>query len=726
MSAKFESRKKTAKKRFPVLTTVLLVVVLLLGAALGTLLLYPGTTPAPVTLSSGTTAPTAAPQETAAAPGAENPDAAQGTEAEPIVAEVLTETEPAAPTDPVVSGNGIATSVQCKSVYTGGSENAAAVVATAGDFQLTNQALQIFYAAEVEAYRSSGAEAAPNFEWPLENQACPLTAGLSWQHYFLEQAVKSWQNVQALILASQQPQPVTDKGYQFLDYLHAEYVPENLPVNDFIFIDRPNYTPNETHQAYLDNLSNVLAQLAAQQGCTAEALVQEVFGSSVSVQNVLDAAREYNLAYMYFTEKSFGIDPSDEEVGAYLNAHITELSGTNVPTVNLRHLLLIPEGASVAADGTVTAGEAQWAACMEKAADIRADWKKDFVSDRHPEGSFGQLVSTNSADLGSKLDGGYYQNIEQGQLTSALDTWCFAPERKAGDVEILRSDVGVHIVFFCGSHTRAELAAREGAVREQLSRLWQEYTAAVPLNVDYSKVSLWTATDGKSLGLGDLLYPDIAHERFPNAITYLQQDFYYYRWGGSTVGQGGCGITTFSMLSTYMTDSLQTPSMMADRYAAYFADGGTNADIFRFAVGDLGYYLEEITYNLDTAVEALKKGQRVISLQVGGHFTSKGHYLLLQRYNEDGTFQLRDSNIYNYLRLRGHQIDAFTRDNILSGGTNFWIMQKKIVTIPACTRCGGDYDDHGPEALLNADYLCEKCTTALTRRNAFRNLVGNI
>ena len=66
-------------------------------------------------------------------------------------------------------------------------------------------------------------------------------------------------------------------------------------------------------------------------------------------------------------------------------------------------------------------------------------------------------------------------------------------------------------------------------------------------------------------------------------------------------------------------------------------------------------------------------------------------------------------------------MDYFTRENVLSGGTIFYIMQNKITRISACCRCG---DGSAPEALLEEDYLCEKCIAALSRRNHYLALMG--
>lgn len=67
--------------------------------------------------------------------------------------------------------------------------------------------------------------------------------------------------------------------------------------------------------------------------------------------------------------------------------------------------------------------------------------------------SSADLANKNSADAGSALDGGLYQKLHKGQLTPVLDDWCFDDARQSGDVDILRSGLGYHIVFFKGAPT---------------------------------------------------------------------------------------------------------------------------------------------------------------------------------------------------------------------------------------------------------------------------------
>ena len=303
-----------------------------------------------------------------------------------------------------------------------------------------------------------------------------------------------------------------------------------------------------------------------------------------------------------------------------------------------------------------------------------------------------------------------------------LDKWCFDEPRQTDDAAVIRSKLGYHVVYFCGWSDPAYEAAEQAVVERKELRRWQNLARKAELKVNYSAVQLWADCGAALVMPVDVLYPDIAHERFPEAMVYFQQDYMYTRYGDSYVGRGGCGITTMAMLATYMTDTIYTPAMLAGRYPDYHDASGTRGELFRYVPAQLGFFLDKTTSSIEDVIAALEKGQRVVSLQRLGHFTRGGHYLLLQAYYPDNdTFQVRDSNIYNYGRLSGHRVDYFTRDDILSGAATFYIMENKITTIPACCRCGNESQ---PEKLLNEDYLCPKCIAALSRRNTFLTLMG--
>ena len=522
------------------------------------------------------------------------------------VAAGVTESAEAAsePTSPVnvVTADGVSESLRCQSSYTlpesAAAEAAEKTVATLGTQKLTNARLQLYYLNVIQTHRLSNPVQQPEYALPLEQQLCPLGDGtLSWQHYFLQKAINAWQLEQLLLQAAQEPRKIQEEAYtpNLTDDHHGKYVAPELPVNNYLYVDKDCYTPNSMHAAYLDSLEEEMNALATKLGyADLSGWAEAVFGSFLSAQELVEAARSYNTAYMLFTEESYGITITQEQLESYQKEH--------------------PSSTEEEARRALTA----------------------------------------SAQL----------------------------------------------------------------------EPWQACAAEDPVQPDYSAVALWVDPGMAGVLPVDVLYPDVAHERFPEPITYFQQDYNYYPFGttGAYVGSSGCGITTFAMLATYMTDTLCTPAMMADRFPDYYTVGGTMGELFQDGPEQLGFHLDHMTWDTKDVIPALEKGQIVICLQEKGMFTSKGHYLLLWRYDaENDTIELRDSNIFNYGRLQGHKDGFFKRTDVFNHAVSFYIMSKKVTTTPTCPRCGTDPQ---PEVSLDNGSLCDRCVTALLRRNAFLHLMS--
>lgn len=624
------------------------------------------------------------------------------------------------------AANGDSASVRCRASYTG-SGVTDTVVARAGDATLTAQTLQLLYLNQVNAQRS--AQEQPDYSQPLDTQRCPLAEGLSWQQYFLQRAILSWQAQQALLYAAAQPQRITEEAFQpdSTDTLHEKYIAPELPVNNFLYQEHDKFYPNSLHQAYLDGMEDTLDALAQRYGYGSLSDMAEQTG--IPADQWVQAAVDYNTAYMYFTEESYGIDPTDEELTDYLHSPEAVIPTDGGETVNIRQVLFVPQGATVAEDGTVTATQAQWDETLARANAFLEEWEKQCSSrySRSQEAVFAQLASQQSDDNGSKIDGGYYHAIEKGQLIAPLDEWCFADGRREMESAVLKSELGYHVVLLTAFMDSGLEEARDNLKCSLQQTSWESWLKHVPLKVDYSKISLWVDTVSQLPTLEDTLYPDVAHQRFPEVMVYLQQDYYTFPFGDRSIGPNGCGITNFAMLATYMTDSLQTPAMMAKRFDDDFFDYATHAtdgSIFNYAPAEMGFYTDKMVFSIDDVIPEVQQGKLVISLQHKGHFTSSGHYLIITGYNAaDDTFQVRDSNVFNYGKLSGHKTDWFERYTLLSGGGNYYVMQPKVTAIPACSRCGGSFTSRQPARLLQEDYTCEKCETALSRRNHFLSIL---
>lgn len=648
-----------------------------------------------------------------------------------VIAETLPpETEPTEP-PPTSPPDGNPDDVTCKGSYTTEAmevaQNAQKTVATIGDYELSNALLQIYYQMAVNTYRQAGHETAPDFSQSLDTQLCPLEGtAITWQQYFLQQALNSWQSHVAMVDRSKTAQLPLEEAYDRNEQKHEENLKTRIYNLDLLYGYNTDYEINEAHQTYLDSLPTLLEALAAEKGCTTTAaLANQLAGIGTNDSYLLEYAQLMNEGYMYATTLSYYIEPTAEEVEAYFTENEAAYAQQGITRdnryVNLRQILLVPENAAVAEDGTVTASDADWEACLASAEALMKKWKKD-----KSEANFAQMAFDNSADTGSNINGGLYSNLSKGQLTQELDEWCFDEARQTGDTAIIRTDCGYHIVYFCAPTEVWYHQAEADLITGTLYREIAETVLKYPTTVDYSAICLGTPTsDQVLLTASDLLYPDIAHERFPVAPLYFQQDYPDTMYGNYSLVTYGCGVTTMSMLVSYMTDEEWTPPELCALYGKYCSQAGTAHAMFTEVPIDRGFYCVERVFTWKEALAALEDGYMVVTLQRNGYWTRGGHYLLLHNLieTEEGTkVQVRDSNLYNYKRLEGHTTGYFDLDTIPSNSRCYWIYQKKVMNYDMCARCAEPTDEsHVPYAMFAADYICAKCEEALLRRNAYLN-----
>lgn len=603
--------------------------------------------------------------------------------------------------------------VTCKGSYTGQGKQQQ-IVAMAGIAELTNEELAVWYWAEVAQYRQENHEISPDFEKPLDIQACEIDSSVrSWQQYFLKGALSAWHNAQALIQRSEEVPLVFEEAYQ-PNKANIEKYMTGMPASEVLYGYHTYYHPNSMHQAYLDAIPQILEDLALEKGYSdAQTMAQNAFGTSLKALETF--ALVCNRGYMYFTDQSYSIEPTAEELEAFYLSR--ESQGTDGISVDFRQILLIPkdsetERVDIAADGKVACTEAAWSACETEAREILLEWQEETFGN---EATFGELAHKYTKDPGTVVNGGRYQNVQKGQMTGVIDAWCFDPARQAGDTAILRSDYGVHILHFSGSQSLDRAQAEQEYYRQQQNMLISNARDAFPMEVSYDAIQL---QDGDAtVSAGDILYPDIAHQRFPEIPLYLQQDYPKTMYGGFQIRTNGCGITCFAMVASYLSDNEWTPPEMCERYGKYSHQNGTDGMIYNRESSAFGFYLREKTYDTNVARKALEDGYVVISIQHAGYWTRGGHYIVCESINEEGMVQVRDSNIFNYSRIPQHKSDLHKWVNVTENGSGYWIFEHKTPQIPACSRCGGP--DGVTVSLLNRDYLCEKCGPAILRRTTY-------
>ena len=608
-------------------------------------------------------------------------------------------TDPTVPATIPADGN--PDDVTCKGSYTTGSLTSE-FVARVAEKELTNPVLQVFYQLEAAAWQQAGHAESPDFSRPLDTQTCPVDDSVnSWQQFFLKRALNTWHTVQTLTIQSQEMGIPAEEAYQPNLENHEKYLTD-MPATHWLYGYNKTYSPNEKHQAYLDGIPALLDSLAQEKGfADSAALARESFGCTQ--EELEEAIILYNLAYMYFTSLGYDLEATAEEVDACTAEGITRNSD---PSVNFRHILLT-ENAGITADGL-----------MEQYQKDMKDNSRNVLKTTE-EALFAELANAYSEDEGTRNDGGSYRDIPKGYLPAELEAWCFDPERLYGDVTTIETAVGTHILFFSSSREIWQAAAEAAVVSEKQAAIITAARETYPLDVNYSGLQLLEPDFDTALSASEVLYPDIGHERFPVVPLYLQQDYPTTKYGAYKITSHGCGITTMSMLASYMADDDYTPPRMCEMYPNYVYKTGTDGRLFVTAPAELGFYLREKTFEWRDAYAALEEGYIVVSVQHKGFWTRGGHYLVVEKLLEDGRVQVRDSNIYNYGRLHDHKIDSFDWHTVTPNGMGYWIYEPKVVTIPACSRCG-----EGSSPILQEDYLCEKCNPALLRRNTWLDAAG--
>lgn len=327
-----------------------------------------------------------------------------------------------------------------------------AVVATMEGNELTNEMLQIFYSEQLLSFINYNynylSMIGLDLEKPLDEQTSYFDENMTWQEYFEDAAVKTWQNYQAVALLAE------ESGYKL----------------------------DKESQEALDKLPEDLEKMAKEEGFkNAQELIRDRAGSICT----LDAYLEY--CRLYYIGAGFtGQTPSDEEIEKYFNDNeemfaesgITKDSG---PIVSVRHILLEPEGTE-AEDDTYT--QEQWDACLEKAEKLLQEWKNGDAT----EDSFAELANTYSADSAS---GGLYTGItSESSFVEPFLNWCIDEERTAGDTGIVKSVYGYHIMYFSEGEPQWKYYATTQCIADRTTELIEEAKEKWTMESNYEKIHL--------------------------------------------------------------------------------------------------------------------------------------------------------------------------------------------------------------------------------------------
>ena len=363
--------------------------------------------------------------------------------------------------------NGDPTSSLCKANYTVKDNKAMAnsnvVVATMGDKTLTNGVLQAFYWQEVNRFLDQYGSYAVYFgldvQKPLNKQ---LYGGgglgandLSWQQFFLDSAVNTWKNYQALALEAE------ETGFVMPEDLQAEY----------------------------DAMPAQLEEAALLRGhANADAMLKKNVGAACSLESYMQYVYIYYYGMAYYQHYCENLAPTDAEIEAFYNEKQADFEADGVTKdakfVNVRHVLIQPEYEAIGEDGYPVFTDEAWEDCRLKVEEIYNTWQEGDMS----EESFAQLAVDNSVD-GNAAQGGLYEDVRVGQMVEEFEAWCFDESRQPGDHGLVKTQYGYHIMFF-SAHRNWFDHARDGLINDIAYDKIPLTTEKYPATVNYKLVKL--------------------------------------------------------------------------------------------------------------------------------------------------------------------------------------------------------------------------------------------
>ena len=154
--------------------------------------------------------------------------------------------------------------------------------------------------------------------------------------------------------------------------------------------------------------------------------------------------------------------------------------------VNVRHILSSFQGGTTDANGNTvyTVAEKEGAKTVIEA--VLSDWKDNGGTVE----AFEALAKEQSDDNGSKDNGGLYEDVYPGQMTTNFNDWCFEEGRKAGDYGIVETEYGYHLIYFVGhSDTTYRQLLIEDTLRNDAYTAWYntqlEGVTVTELNTKY-------------------------------------------------------------------------------------------------------------------------------------------------------------------------------------------------------------------------------------------------
>lgn len=204
-------------------------------------------------------------------------------------------------------------------------------------------------------------------------------------------------------------------------------------------------TKAEGYMANVNSAETLLAQAKAYNSTATE--------SSVTLENVTGATLTSSFSqaasdWAFAAERAAGDVTVVETSRGYAVLYMAQLPHKDMTkAVDVRHILVQFKTSTDDSGNAVALTDSEKAVYYQQAQAIYKQYLENPTED-----NFATLANNNSDDSGSNTNGGLYEEVHVGDMVTEFNDWCFAPERKPGDTDIVETSIGYHIMYYVGNN----------------------------------------------------------------------------------------------------------------------------------------------------------------------------------------------------------------------------------------------------------------------------------
>ena len=201
-----------------------------------------------------------------------------------------------------------------------------------------------------------------------------------------------------------------------------------------------------------ETVSNSDSELAtwffSDEAVTGATNVVENAGTGYTVYYVTDAVHKPDDSMTYSVRHILVKFPKDEDT-----ADETEETEETAEAAETKEDVDVPALDTTAYDDVKVILDVDGDSATDKATYLKAqNILEEYLQGEHTADAFGALAKKYSEDSNAS-QGGLYEDVNIGDMVSEFESWCTAKGRKQGNVGIVETEFGYHVMYFEGKKT---------------------------------------------------------------------------------------------------------------------------------------------------------------------------------------------------------------------------------------------------------------------------------